>query len=130
LNEGRDVYSAPDFLSAFSYSETLDLIRLHDTIPTVWKGDTSYLAVQREKVISDLEFLFQPELLDQPYPYTDNYRAYSITCNWIGLVLENEKQSTFWMPKEDFVKASHISQLAGWLDAIFANEVAKRLQTR
>lgn len=128
LSDGRDVYSAPDLLSAIPIREVNALVHGLDTVYTVWEGDTSFVQTSWRKHISALEFLFQPEQIELEGWTWD--RGFITTCNWIGLTFEGEEHSSIWMPKEDFVKASRISQLAGWLDAIFANEVAKRLQIR
>lgn len=128
LSDGRNLYSAPDFLSAVPIQELNVLVYQYDTVYTVWEGDTSLVRTSWRKHISALEFLFQPELVELEEWAWD--RGFITTCNWIGLTFEGEEHSSVWMPKEDFVKAGRIPQLGGWLDAIFANEVAKRLQTR
>ena len=101
----------------------------YDTAFTINDGDTTYVFPTWEKRVSALEFDFHPEPLDWKYDRYgwNRYRTYSTTCHWIGLTFGDESHSSIWMTEEDLVKASNIPILKGWFDAVFANELAKRL---
>lgn len=55
------------------------------------------------------------------------FASYKVSCDQVGLRFEGEPHGSMWLGKDDFVACSGNPLLRGWIDAIFANEIAKRL---
>lgn len=129
LDLGNAVYTAPNTWFSIHPSTARGIMENRESVVVISAGDTTCSYLTSDKQVTALEFVFQPEPMNWKYDgYGWNgYRTYSTTCHWVGLTFQDEPHSAIWMTKDDIVKSSGIPVLKGWFDAVFANELAKRL---
>jgi hypothetical protein len=65
---------------------------------------------------------------DTSWSRMDPYRAYRIQNSYIGIRYHGDDRSEVWMGAVSFSQCYGSSLIEGWLKAVFANEIIKRLQ--